>query len=138
MTDKYRVTVERFGTGEDDEYEALVQLEAPLSMLYRVAPDMVSEALASEMGEPVPETPDKATASASLTTGQQTRRKRRTKAEIEADKARESAPTPGAEAQPMNQTPAFDAPPAQAPAAAPATPSSEGGNVVPFNPFAPK
>lgn len=137
MGDRYRVTVERLTPAADgvgDDYATIVELLAEAEMLARFAPQAVAEALGAEQGTlatggVVPATGEPVFQDA--TVPRQTRR-RRTKAEIEADKLAEhqaasAAPVPGGPVPgpspaevvaPMNQTPALDAPPAE-----------------PFNPF---
>lgn len=171
MIEIYKVTVERVkydDSGEWSRSETLFEAASPnASRLVEFAPDEVHAALSAELGE-VNLIPDairehmtatlvpveghvaplvEPAAPAAGTEAPATRRKRRTKAEIEADRAREAASATPAASRPDNfgaqvvadteaaravaMTATAEAP-ATVPAAPPATPQA------PYNPFAPQ
>lgn len=120
MGDRYRVTVERLTPAADgigDDYTSVVELLAEAHVLARFAPGAVAEALGGDDGEETEAAPGPDGTPAAP----RQQRKRRTKAEIAADKAREEADAraaAGQVAEPLNQTPSMDAS-SPAPAAAP-------------------
>jgi hypothetical protein len=137
MGQRYRLEVIAIGTGSELD-ETLGAIEGSAELVAALAPTVIETALADETGESV--TVEQVATGA--TGPEQPKRKRRTKAEIAADKlAAEQGTAPVAPAAPAPAVESVPAPaPAPAPVAAPVAPAApvSAAPAPPYDPFAAK